>query len=46
MRTTSKLLGKRERIDDVEEPPVLVYALPHEAQGLHCGRIVLPVGRQ
>ena len=46
MRTTFKRLGENFRIDDVEQPSVLVYALPHEAQGLHCGRVMLIVVRQ
>ena len=46
MRAVLTRLGPNFRIDGVEQPSVLVYALPHETQRMHRGRIVLSVVRQ
>lgn len=46
MRTVLSRLGPRFGIDGVEQPSVLVYALPHEAQRQHGSRVMLSVIRQ
>jgi hypothetical protein len=46
MRTILSRLGPSFRIDGVDQPSVLVYALPHEAQRLQCSRIMLSVVSQ
>jgi hypothetical protein len=46
MRTVLSRLGPSFRIDGVEQPSILVYALPHEAQRLQCSRIMLSIVRQ
>lgn len=46
MRTVLSGLGPSFRIDGVEQPSVRVYALPHETQRMHRGRIMFHVIRQ